>query len=323
MAKEEYVETKEDIKKERIVAGIYIIANIIAIIVGFSLIAANGLATDDIVTTTFLLFWSINFVFGILTLSDIVVGFKWLTSLMWQPNRSIVSGLYKRNPKSRFWFYMHKINNNHLLSWMLWLSFWSIPMFLAQVFAPQSSIGIFVSRFVFPVRPQTVFINIDISQLFFVIFPAFGESGLLGSALSIVDSLLVVLLSFIPFFALRWIAFVVVGSFSLFAWRFIHRIVSAGQELDIIGHSLFGLYSGFLLILTGTYVSMTAMHVNNLLYWGLKNQLAGLEFYKVGLIAVSLTIFITTIALSFFIYGKEFKKLQRGRGYMLLKDKMR
>lgn len=308
MAKDTYVETKEDVDKERKIAGLFILANIIAIIIGFSLIAANGLSGDDAITTTFLIFGMINFIFGILTFADILAGFKWLYSLMWQPKRSLIYTFYKKNPNSRFLFFMNKINNNHILSWLFWLSFWSIPMFLAQVFAPQSSIGVFVGRFVFPVKPQTVFINIDISQLFFVIFPAFGESGLLGSALSIIDSVLSILLSsFLSFFVLRWVAFVVVGAVSLFAWRFIHRIVSAGQEMDIIGHSLFGLYSGFLLILTGTYVSMTAMHVNNLLYWGLRNQLAGLEFYKVGLIAVSLTIFLFTIAVTFLIYGKEFK----------------
>lgn len=304
----------EELKKEKIVAGSYFTIALILIPLGFGLIASNNLIGNDAVIKTFLIFGLLNLVLPLFTYGDILFELKWLVSFMFRPDRSIISKIYNKNKTDSLWIFLYKVNKNPILSLLFWISFWSIPQFFAQLFAPQSAIGTFVSTYVFPVRPQTSFLQIVNSKLFFTLLPAPAETGGLITVLSFIDSIFHVLFqSILRSFTYTFAMILIGGIFSGLAWNWIHKAVSGGREFDKIGHSLFGVESGILTYFTGTFVPATALHINNLLFWSIRDQLAGNEFFKIGLFWASLLTFTGIILIYYSMNKKSLKGKSRSK----------
>ena len=217
---------------------------------------------------------------------------------MFHPHRSLIAQLHKQDRKNNFFKTLNKINNNYIISLIFWISFFAIPMFFAQLFAPQTAFGNFISTYVFPVRQQSIF-NVFSKQMFFNLYPALSESGALTVAISVIESIMSMLFKgILGVFLYTWLSMFIIGISSAFIWRFIHKFVSAGRELDVAGHTFFGFQSGVLNVLTGQWTPHFALHLMNLFFWTLRNEFTSNEFLRTGLlwvfIIISLGIVIVT-----------------------------
>lgn len=298
----------ENTQEERTVAGIQFILNILFIIIGVSLIFRNRLDTNTPLILAFTVYSiAMFFTLPIATLVDINTSIKWFYSLLWNPKLSLLYQLYIRDKKNTILKFLWRINSNFLLALSFWHAFFAIFVFIGSLFAPQSAIGLFVGTYVFPVRPQNVFLNlgIDLKALFFIVFPSNPETSVLVTAISMTQSILdSFVLTFLNRITFLTISLLFVSLLAGFYWQWIHTLVSGGREFDKIGHFVFGMNSGILTIFTGIWIPAWAYHNNNLFYWFLAQQPFN-ELFRLGLFSTVAIVLAAILIISFTLSRKK------------------
>jgi hypothetical protein len=266
--------------------GIFTMMFFLATGAGFWLMGNQGTFREEGFLGVFLLFITLNAVFiGFSALFLFFQGqagriFVYLHNLDWSWIQN--NGAFELEKGT----VMYKIFNSFYLSFLFWVIFLS-PLLLLQFALPRET-----AILLLPVVPQIVFpLVLVTAKLFFTIFPAStGETGILAMFNSFISTGI--------FKALKdkqvsaWVNLIVISIMNGFMWLFVHGAVAQGRELNQLSHFAFGVEQGFLMALTGSSAPAFALHVINLLFWGIQDLVGGNEFIRIG---VPVTLFLVWV----------------------------